>query len=132
MAAAKNKKSKKKTTTPAKSGGGDNNNNNKATDDRQELLEKTMRALEGKTGKKYKQREDLPSVKHMLSHGAPDDDRTETEKLREMLSFYAVILVLFLISLGVLKMLLPHLSSDGQPFRLPTLNMNRNQGGGEL
>lgn len=129
MAAAKNKKSKKKTTTPAKSGG-DDNNNNKAMDDRQELLEKTMRALEGKTGKKYKQREDLPSVKHMLSHGAPDDDRSETEKLREMLSFYAVVLVLFLISLGVLKMVLPHLSSDGQPFQLP--KMNRNQGGGEL
>lgn len=54
--------------------------------------------LETKTGTKYKYRKDLPSVQHMLAHGAPEQTGRPQTWL-EFIGYPLALAIIFLISL---------------------------------
>ena len=66
-------------------------------------IAEAKKKLEEKTGKKYKYRtakKDMPSIQHMLVHGAPGSEGKKKTILQQ-LTFPLILLVLFFISLTI-------------------------------
>lgn len=94
------KASKKKETTTPKA---DDDKAPAADDDMPEDIRAYKEKLERETGKKYKYRapkKDLPSINHMLAHGAPGDENRPRTWL-ELIGYPAIMVFLFCLSLSI-------------------------------
>lgn len=103
-----------------------------------EDIARTKAKLEMETGKKYKYRparKDLPSITHMLAHGAPESEGKPKTWL-QLIGYPLALVIVFVISFATFQMA-PHELSVGRKihkFRLPprgsgNLNMSPNKEG---
>jgi len=79
--------------------------------------------LEAQTGKKYKRREDIPSISHMLVHGAPGDK----DRPRTWMELVGYPLILCLLFIGSLHLFLKYVEPPDRKFTLPTMDRQRQQ-----
>jgi len=91
-----------------------------ATTDDADVVEAKASLMEAK--KKHKRRKDLPSISHMLAHGAPESQgRPKTWK--EIIGYPLALAVVFLISLLIFHHAPHHLSKQPKrKFSLPKKN----------